>query len=62
MRGYYRPKADLKSFATPTMTREQLADAIAKGFPSPVEYAVQGGPLPVNLRRAVDEPDREELA
>jgi hypothetical protein len=58
-------------FATPSMTREQIAQHIADGFPSPVSYVayrfedVPGMPgyiqlvnaTPVHLRRAIDSKD-----
>jgi hypothetical protein len=65
MRGYHRPIPDLKSFATPSKTREETAEHIAAGYPSPVSYEAHRlveGPsgliheipapelLPVNLR------------
>lgn len=53
MRGYYRNKADLGSYATPSKSKEQVAEHIADGHPSPVSYQVEAGQkLPVNLIRA----------
>lgn len=53
MRGYYRNKADLGSYATPSKSKEEIAQHIADGHPSPVSYAVEtGAKLPVNLMRA----------
>lgn len=59
MRGYHRSVRDLQSHVTPSRTREQIAELVKAGFPSPVEYAVQGGPLPVNLRRQQDDVDEQ---
>jgi hypothetical protein len=55
VRGYHRPQNDLKSFPSVSKSRDQIAELADAGFPSSVEYAVQGGPLPVNLRRSDDE-------
>lgn len=53
MRGYNRQKADLGSYATPSKSREQVAEHIAAGHPSDVSYQVEAGAkLPVNLMRA----------
>lgn len=56
MRGYNRNKNDLQPYMPAEPTRDQVQRAIQDKWPSPVEYAVQGGPLPVNLRRSpIDE-------
>jgi hypothetical protein len=60
MRGYHRRYNDQSPYPTPAKTREETAEHIAQGHPSPVTYE-SAGKLPVNLWPRDGGRDAEEV-